>query len=229
MKAWSRKHTRAVRWCTRRTLLAGALLAIVYPRMTHAEGGELFLRLGITNEVAQLHHPAAAYPSGGGSWVYVPRFGATATYGITDWLSLGLGANVSLPRDVAASGVIIQGLPPGNLAARYLGLMVPVSVAVHLTHGGDWSADVVASGGPVFSQWQANDLRGPTGAHLPLEQSQDWYAEWFGRLSILGEWRPADWGAVSIGPYAGMSTARDIYIGVLAEGALIWGAGPSFE
>jgi hypothetical protein len=191
-----------------------------------AEGGELLLHLAVVNQTARVRHPDASYPDGDGSWIYVPRIEFSADYGLAHWLSFGFGGNLSLSRDVTAGNVAVQDLPKGDLAAQYMAIMLPASATLHFSQGGDWSTEVVARGGPVFYHWQVDTLRSPSGARLPLEPRSDWYKGWFGGLALLAQWRPGDWAAVSAGPYGEMSTVGDIYVGVVVEGALAFGAGP---
>jgi hypothetical protein len=198
----------------------------VVPVPARADGGELLLGLTVANEAARVRHPDASYPAGGGSWLYVPRLGASADYGVTHWLSLGLGVNVSLPRDVIAGNVIIQDLPRGDLAAQYTAIMLPASATFHFGQGGDWNTELAIRGGPVFNRWQVDTLRSPSGARLSLDPRSDWYRGWFGAVALLAQWRPGDWAAIDLGPYGGLSTAGDIYVGVIVEGELAFGAGP---
>ena len=212
----------------RRLPLAAAAAAFVLcaSRPVQAEGGELSMRLTLGSEVDRLRHPGGAYPDGGGSWLFVPRLGAAVSYGLTHWLGVGVAASMSMPRDVEARGVAIQALPQGDLAGRYLGIMVPAFLSLHFTEGGDWSGEVVVRGGPSLNRWDVSTLRTAAGARLPLEPRSDWYTVWYGGLGVLAEWRPADWGALAAGPYAGISTAQDLYLGITIEAALAFGAGP---
>jgi hypothetical protein len=205
---------------------AAAVAVLCAGRPAQAEGGEVSLRLTLSSEADRLRHPEAEYPDGGGSRLFVPRLGIAGSYGLTHWLAVGVGASLSMPRDVEAGGVVIQDLPEGDLAGRYLGIMVPAFLTMHFTEGGDWSGEVVVRGGPSFNRWDVSALRTAAGGRLPLEPRSDWYTVWYGGLGVLAEWRPGDGGTLAAGPFASISTAQDLYLGITIEAALAFGAGP---
>jgi hypothetical protein len=209
----------------RGVVVAAALL--VAP-VAHAEESESFLRLTMANEAAKVRHPDAIYQPGGGTWIYVPRFGGSLSFGLTDWLALEAGAAASLDRDVTAAAVSLQGLRPGNLAAHYVGVMLPISLVMHYTRGTDWGADLVLSGGPSFDWWRIDSLGHASGGLQPLVAGSAWYLSWFGRVAASVEWRPTDWGAVTFGPYIGASTTPDFHFGFVLGAAYIFGVGSLF-
>ena len=190
------------------------------PHLACGRSQRLSLRFSVDNEMAALRHPDADYLAPTKSWAYIPRLGLNLTYETSTVLSVGIGPEVSVPSTYMTPSASYQFLT-GNLYARYLDVLLPVTATVNFAQGIDWKIGLRLSAGPAFERWQTVAFRSSKGRRLPLTETSEWHSGFFGQVGLLGEGRPSNSTAILTGPYVGLDSRRNLSFGLVAQLGLL--------
>ena len=208
-----------------------ALLALGLFNLSVAQagdGGELSVRFAVQNEAVFLHPSTVAFGAQSSAPVgYALRLGGQLAYGLTHWLELNVGGGITLPHDVTSSNVLRSRIR-GNLTSSYWDVLVPIGVAIRWDRGPTLTAGLSLAAGPAFLQWRELGMQGSAkGVTFPIDANSSWGKQWFAQAGLLGQWRPLDWLALSVGPHVIRKSKGDLHLGVTCMAELIAGFGPS--
>lgn len=213
MSPMSRQATLALVRC----LLLLAMALVTTP--VQAEEDELKLSIGMDNEFAELHRPDVIYGASRGAREYLPRFNVSLDLGLTDWLDVGTGFAMSLPRDSTAQGVTYKGLSDVDVSGSYWDIWLPARVAFCYTNGSDLAWRLVLEGGLAFIRWETSGAQ-PNGTYnapvsLRIPTHPIWLTEGYYRIAVSLEWRPTTHFAAQFQPYfAQVLGTNDVHIGI---------------
>jgi hypothetical protein len=228
MKSGSR-HRAAARTVLQlifRPILICACLLLASP--ARADGGELEMRLGVTNSLAFVRDPLATY-NAGPAWVYLPRFSAMLQYDIANAWHVGLGVDTPWPRDAHSTDVTFKGERTDLLVGQIRDWSLPLSFGFVHDSGDFWSTVVDVEGGVSFVQWtrESQSLRRGK-IFAPVNKAPTWNTRGFMGLAVRARMRPLDFLVIQFGPQARLLQGGDLHVGLAVDVAWAVGAGPSF-
>jgi hypothetical protein len=199
-------------------IIISVATAVLHPAWARSQ--RISLRFAFNNEIATLRHPGAEYFASSSSWAYIPRLGLNLAYETSTALSVGVGPEVSVPSTYMTPNASYQYLT-GNLYARYLDVLLPLTATVNFAQGIDWRLGLKLSAGPSFERWQTVAIRSSKRGRLPLTETSEWYSGFFGQVGLLGEGRPSNWSTILTGPYVGLDSRRNLSFGLVAQFGLL--------
>jgi hypothetical protein len=203
-------------------------LCLLMASPARADGGELEMRLGVTNSLAFVRDPLATY-NAGPAWIYLPRFSAMLQYDIANAWHVGLGVDSPWPREAYSNDVTFQKAKADLLVGQIRDWSLPLSFGFVHDSGSFWSTVIDVEGGVSWVQWTRQSLtlrRAQTPA--AVNKTPTWTTQGFVGLAVRARMRPLDFLVIQLGPHARLLQRGDLHVGLAVDVAWAVGAGPSF-
>ena len=205
--------------------LTGLTLLSAHPAWSRSERGEVGLTFAAEENFARIQPTTSRWPKGTleQRWGAVGRLGGHLHYGLTDRISVGAGALVSIPIEVATEGGHRAGMPPQAVTLSYRDIVLPVSLAVTAKRMHMLFVQVRLEAGVAHLAWQATSLtlapQGTTQAQR-FALSAPMVAQAlvpFGRVGLPVVWRMHDHVSVQWMPYVSLLGHQSWQIGASVE------------